>query len=63
MTDNALIATAHARIAVLVDEGTPILWVEERTGNDALEAELNAALPPGWALVEDEDGDLVAVRI
>jgi len=62
MTSTALIATTTNRIAVLTEEGTPILWAEERTGDDAFESDLSAALPSGWALIEDEDGDLVAVR-
>ena len=62
MASASLTATAFARVVVLTDEGTPILWAEERDGDDAFESDLSAALPSDWALIEDEDGDLVAVR-
>ena len=62
MTPASLIATAFSRIAALTSEGAPILWSDERTGDDAFEDDLASAMPAGWRLIEDEDGDLVAVR-
>jgi len=52
-------ARAFARLADAEDLDI-ILFADERTGDDAFEAELTAAaLTRGWALVESEDGDLV----